>query len=797
MDAAGKRGQKRHYTEDYFDPDWYEWEDPLSEASTVKPTTSSNRSTPATKAARTADATTCSSSAVNSTTSVGASSKTKSTGSTDGSSTKANSTASTVVSSTKTKSTASTDVSSTKANSTASTDVSSTKANSTASTKKSSSKANSTASTKKSSSKANSTHNHEPDGSLSLQKDDWSDVSAREDDHDDDADDMSARDRAIIEKLTKWGCFEKDWTTPTNLEDWLNAKDKAGIVFLNRLADKIDSGELTLEQVEEMLPGSTITNFYWSQKEQFESHRDKQVFLVLGHCPQYNVQFPTYPEEVAPEDSECLTSCVISTVSRLVPYPTITWDMRPDCRKEKRRKSAPIYTPYTSCRSISTKSYKTEYLQSLHLSNVLLKIARRFYNITVAATLSFTAAANHFVETIDSPHIRLHEHVSQMRDDVHLAEALMMGLVDAGLSSRSWRELHEVLRQDLLLAPGTEAGRKTVRLPSMLNATVALRSFEEIVKEADRFGFGYRAAYGQYGKPKSGTTNETDDMSEDDPVSEEPIAKEPRTRVRRSLRTRQQTLQDNLDNVPALQYKLVLARRLLGRVQKHRERGRTPHITDAQLDTVKKLHGEASVAFKTVVGWHTQYGSGQPVEGVSLNLPPGLDLPEAVLSPKYDEDDDEIDDSKGVLRGHRPVEFLERDRAEFFKNNDLSEHTEEYYRKKKNKANSDAKYAEKPKNGVSVEEQRRLRDVFNAANRAWYRKLAFDKKQAKEQASIDKGTVAEEEYDESDQQPVDASERESGQEDEVESDDVESDDVKSDDVESDDVESEWDADMSA
>lgn len=86
----------------------------------------------------------------------------------------------------------------------------------------------------------------------------------------------------------------------TDLQRRLAAKDKqGGINFLAGLTDAVEKGNTTIEELEQVLPGPDVTNFWWGQKERFEKCRGQDVVLVMGHCPQYEVTLSTHPEDVS------------------------------------------------------------------------------------------------------------------------------------------------------------------------------------------------------------------------------------------------------------------------------------------------------------------------------------------------------------------------------------------------------------------------------------------------------------------------------------------------------------------
>jgi hypothetical protein len=79
----------------------------------------------------------------------------------------------------------------------------------------------------------------------------------------------------------------------------LAKKGGEGTEFLAQLTKAIEHGDMTIEELEQVLPGSDITKFWWAQKERFETCRDQEVMLVLAHCPQYESGFPVHPEAVS------------------------------------------------------------------------------------------------------------------------------------------------------------------------------------------------------------------------------------------------------------------------------------------------------------------------------------------------------------------------------------------------------------------------------------------------------------------------------------------------------------------
>lgn len=187
-------------------------------------------------------------------------------------------------------------------------------------------------------------------------------------------------------KLNEWGMNEKDWTQHTALYQWLDAKSNPRKYIIN-LIEQVTNKEISLSALEDKLPPWSVTNYCWKTKGQLERLRSKAVINIVGFCPQYKILLDNLPAQVEPEHSSCATTLVLSWFARQVDIPMMSWDFRMDCRKAK---AASARSGYRHCQSLTPKE-KDE----LHgLNNLLLQIARQYFDITVVGALSFNAESS-------------------------------------------------------------------------------------------------------------------------------------------------------------------------------------------------------------------------------------------------------------------------------------------------------------------------------------------------------------------------------------------------------------------
>lgn len=131
---------------------------------------------------------------------------------------------------------------------------------------------------------------------------------------------------------------------------------------------------------------------------------------------------------------------------------------------------------------------QVEWVQCLYLGNLLLTIARNLFNMTIVATWSFTKATNKFVEIIDTPHVRLSEHVARFTSypgRATMVSVLLKGLIETGMTKRSFEDLYDIFRDDLSRAPGMDEGRLRIKLPPLGNTTT-VHTFRQLVQYASR-----------------------------------------------------------------------------------------------------------------------------------------------------------------------------------------------------------------------------------------------------------------------------------------------------------------------
>jgi hypothetical protein len=109
-------------------------------------------------------------------------------------------------------------------------------------------------------------------------------------------------------KFNLWGLSNKDWTKPTDLDQWIRTKDGLqGEDYLADLTAKVGMGSVSLEELEQDLPPEHITMFWWSLKPALERCRNQMVTAIIGHCPQYAAAFCSDPKNVS-SSSLCVKS---------------------------------------------------------------------------------------------------------------------------------------------------------------------------------------------------------------------------------------------------------------------------------------------------------------------------------------------------------------------------------------------------------------------------------------------------------------------------------------------------------
>lgn len=117
---------------------------------------------------------------------------------------------------------------------------------------------------------------------------------------DHDHSDHGAWAMVTAEKYKRWGVNDKDWTKPTDLDQWLRTKDEHnGEGFLASLTAEIKAGRISMKQFEQDLAPEQITRFWWNLKPALERCRNQNVTAIVGHCPQYNSPIPSYPKAVS------------------------------------------------------------------------------------------------------------------------------------------------------------------------------------------------------------------------------------------------------------------------------------------------------------------------------------------------------------------------------------------------------------------------------------------------------------------------------------------------------------------
>jgi hypothetical protein len=110
-------------------------------------------------------------------------------------------------------------------------------------------------------------------------------------------------------------------------------------------------------------------------------------------------------------------------------------------------------------------------------------MAVSFYGIKMAFTLSFSNAGNMFVGTLrEGTHVILSKHISRMRNDTSLAILLCQRMAETGMTNLTAVAAYDTLASYLRRAPGQEAGRSRVLLPTLDEIA---STFSEQVSEMD------------------------------------------------------------------------------------------------------------------------------------------------------------------------------------------------------------------------------------------------------------------------------------------------------------------------
>jgi len=125
---------------------------------------------------------------------------------------------------------------------------------------------------------------------------------------------------------------------------------------------------MTITELEEVLPSSEITKYYWHNKPQLERLRDDDAVVIMGHYSQYNSALDRSPSRGLLEETTTLTNLVISLLAKeyIRQYLFIRHATGLQYRKVKKLESAK--TGYRECCVIVT----SEVTQCLLLARILL-----------------------------------------------------------------------------------------------------------------------------------------------------------------------------------------------------------------------------------------------------------------------------------------------------------------------------------------------------------------------------------------------------------------------------------------
>lgn len=129
------------------------------------------------------------------------------------------------------------------------------------------------------------------------------------------------------------------------------------------------------------MPPPAITKYYWKTKAQLERLQSTGVFNIVGFCPQYNILLDDEPTKIEPENSSCATTLIVGWFACQIDAPTLSWDFCMDCRKAVKRENS----GYSHCQPLCLR----EVYELYGLNNLLLQIARTYFNITIVGALSF------------------------------------------------------------------------------------------------------------------------------------------------------------------------------------------------------------------------------------------------------------------------------------------------------------------------------------------------------------------------------------------------------------------------
>jgi len=161
----------------------------------------------------------------------------------------------------------------------------------------------------------------------------------------------------------------------------LCAQGNSGYDYLYDLIKKVEEG-ISLDELEALLPPSSVTMFYWATIPALQALQGKEVLWLQGFCPQLLCTLDNFPQKIKPEDSSCFTTLIIAWLARESSFPILSSDLRPDCRKKRVRGEV----KHDACAQIM----KQERRQCLLLSQLFLRITTKMYDIKIKCTLSFS-----------------------------------------------------------------------------------------------------------------------------------------------------------------------------------------------------------------------------------------------------------------------------------------------------------------------------------------------------------------------------------------------------------------------
>jgi hypothetical protein len=185
------------------------------------------------------------------------------------------------------------------------------------------------------------------------------------------------------------GVNEKEWSSRTKLEEWFSEKLKSDPGYFVDLIALVENRGSILREIKQKLPPKDITAAYWEVETKVKKLKDKDIFLIIGHCPQYKCSIPDKLADIHPMDTDRLTNLLLSSIARLSTVEVLTWDWRPDCRKNPLTKDQ-LEGTYKRCSGV--RGFEASVLRVMNY--VTLEIVKRFHKVNIVGYLSFSSAAS-------------------------------------------------------------------------------------------------------------------------------------------------------------------------------------------------------------------------------------------------------------------------------------------------------------------------------------------------------------------------------------------------------------------